>query len=72
MQVGDVLTVESECFYSMLYVHLEVKYSEEPVNPLFHYRCPNQSTHQLNFFYSRFDYETMNWKLDPKYEELIR
>ena len=35
------------------------------MNPLFHLRCPKDSTHQLHVFYPRDG-------LDPKYVELIK
>ena len=66
MQKGDVLKLGVFAEYSVLYFQLELKYKEEPVNPLFHYKCPKDSTHKLHLFYSD------SHRLDPKYEELIK
>ena len=64
MKVGDELRVYSDG--PVLYLHLELKYSEEPINPLFHYLCPSNSAHKLHLFYPEGAY------LNPYYLELIK
>ena len=64
MQEGDVIKVHCVGDYSLLYLHLELKFTDEAAEPLYNYVCPKDSTHTLQLFYSR------GGKLDPEYVEL--
>ena len=54
MKAGDIIKVYCEGENNTLNLLLELKYNDEPINPLFKYNCPKDRSHKLKLYYYRW------------------